>query len=73
MLSEPKCYTRRCKHYIGVYLKVEADESTETHSCYAFPDGIPQDIAYGNNPHTEVHPEQDDKKQLTFEELGKYK
>lgn len=72
MLPAPKCFKRRCKYYIGVYMRIEADESTETHTCQAFPEGIPSDIAYGNNPHAEVHPDQDDPKGLTYKEKSKY-
>lgn len=72
MLLEPKCYRRRCVHYEGVILKDEADESTETHVCKAFPEGIPFDISYGSNPHIEVHPDQDDSKGLTYKEKSKY-
>ncbi len=63
MLAEPKCYTRRCKHFIGV--KNDGDEATERVYCRAFPDKIPDEIAYGNNPHKEVHPDQDN--EITFE------
>ena len=71
-MLEPKCYTRRCKHFQGVVLLTEADESTETLVCAAFPEGIPKDISYGSNPHLEVHPQQDDENGITFEEKGKY-
>lgn len=71
MLLEPNCSKRRCKYYIGVKMMIEADESSETHTCQAFPEGIPGDIAYGSNPHVEVHPEQDDQKGLTYKEKPK--
>jgi hypothetical protein len=50
MLAEPKCYTRRCKHFLGVKWYGD-EESTENNYCTAFPDGIPQEIAYGDNKH----------------------
>ena len=50
MLQEPNCYTRKCKHYLGVKWFGD-DESSEDNHCLAFPDGIPQEIAYGNNKH----------------------
>jgi hypothetical protein len=50
MLNEPKCYTRGCIHFKGV--KNDGDETTERVWCDAFPDGIPDDIAYGDDPHT---------------------
>ena len=50
MLAEPTCWTRKCKHYIGV-IQPDGTELTETNSCKAFPKGIPVEIAYGNNLH----------------------
>lgn len=50
MISEPKCYSRKCKHYQGVK-RLGTEEITETNYCPAFPDGIPNEIAYGNNKH----------------------
>lgn len=50
MLAEPKCWTRQCKHYLGV-IQPDGTELTETNSCKAFPKGIPSEIAYGNNLH----------------------
>jgi len=58
MLTPPQCYLRRCKHYQGVRHLREADESTEVNYCPAFPEGIPNDIAYGANLHTEPHADQ---------------
>lgn len=52
MLSEPKCFTRGCKHFEGVKWG-DGGEETERLVCAAFPDGIPVEIAYGNNDHTE--------------------
>jgi hypothetical protein len=31
----------------------------EFHYCLAFPDGIPDEIEVGSNPHSEVHPDQE--------------
>ena len=50
LLAEPKCWTRRCKHYLGV-IQTDGTEMTETNSCKAFPHGIPKEIAYGKNLH----------------------
>jgi len=55
MLLEPTCYTRECKHYKGVK-RLGEEESTEVNYCKAFPDGIPDEIAYGDNKHTEPYP-----------------
>jgi len=64
MLAEPTCWTRECKHYIGV-IQPDGTESTETNSCKAFPEGIPSEIAYGNNLHSRPLPGQ--KNDITFE------
>lgn len=51
MLATPKCWKRDCKHYIGVKQDKgkdgEYDEGTERNVCKYFPDGIPDEIAYG--------------------------
>lgn len=49
-MEEPKCWTRRCKHFLGVKQDNE-EEETERVVCEAFPDGIPEEIAYGDNLH----------------------
>lgn len=50
MLDEPKCWTRGCKHYLGVKSDDDdEDEVNERPVCEAFPDGIPEEIAYGDN------------------------
>jgi len=57
MLAEPTCFTRECKNYIGV--KQDKDgEMNERNVCKAFPDGIPAEIAYGDNLHAIPLPEQ---------------
>jgi len=55
MLQEPKCWTRKCKHYLGV-IQPDGTEMTETNNCEAFPDGIPDAIAYGDDNHTKPFP-----------------
>ena len=55
MLQEPKCFTRRCKHYLGV-IQPDGTEMTETNYCKAFPESIPNEIAYGDNDHTKPFP-----------------
>ncbi|MDD5053428.1 MAG: hypothetical protein PHO27_11905 [Sulfuricurvum sp.] len=64
MLGEPKCYTRECKHFTGVKQDNE-DEATERVICEAFPDGIPDEIAYGDNLHSKKFPSQ--KNDIVFE------
>jgi len=46
-LAEPECFRRRCKHFTG------PDPAKGIVTCKAFPKGIPDDIAYGDNRHTE--------------------
>jgi len=50
MLAEPTCYTRSCKHFLGVF-QPDDTEMFETVYCEAFPEGILDDIAYGDNLH----------------------
>ena len=50
MLVTPNCHIRRCRHYEGV-IQPDGTEETEAPACKAFPDGIPIEIAYGNNKH----------------------
>lgn len=52
MMREPKCWTRACAHFIGV--RNDGDETTERVCCEAYPDGIPNEIAYGNDQHLEL-------------------
>ena len=58
MLFEPNCYKRHCKHFIGV-LQPDGTEATEINTCEAFPEGIPNVIAYGENDHTKPLPDQE--------------
>lgn len=55
MIMEPKCWERGCKHFLGVK-QPDGTEMTEFVYCEAFPEGIPNEIAYGNNLHTEPFP-----------------
>jgi len=54
MINEPQCWIRKCKFFIGV--KNEGGEKNECVVCKAFPNGIPDEIAYGDNLHLEVYP-----------------
>jgi len=60
MLAEPKCFTRSCKHFLGAYQPDKTEES-EIVICEAFPAGIPDEIAYGNNKHLTPYPGQENK------------
>ena len=51
MIREPRCFTRQCKHFLGVN-NVD-QEVNQLVVCKAFPDGIPDEIAYGNDLHLE--------------------
>ena len=57
MLSQPFCHKRKCVHYLGVK-QDDGTEMTEINYCKAYPDGIPDEIAYGEFPHDEVYPGQ---------------
>ena len=50
MLLEPNCSKRQCKHYQGI-IQPDGTESTEVNYCPAFPQGVPDEIAYGANKH----------------------
>ena len=65
MLAEPACFERGCKHYLGV-IQPDGTEMTETNHCKAFPTGIPNEIAYGDDLHLEVRPDQNN--EFVFEE-----
>ena len=57
MLAEPTCWTRKCKHYLGI-IQPDGTEMTETNYCKAFPKHIPSEIAYGDNKHLKPLPGQ---------------
>lgn len=54
MIAEPRCHKRKCKHFTGV--RSEGIEENERVVCLAFPNEIPNDIAYGKNPHRSPYP-----------------
>ena len=55
MMEEPRCAQRKCRHLLGAY-QPEGTEEGERPCCEAFPEGIPEEIAYGDNPHTSPYP-----------------
>lgn len=57
-LATPRCYDRNCAHFTGVR-QDDGLEETERNVCRAFPDGIPDRIAYGTDLHLVPAPEQD--------------
>jgi len=64
MIAPPNCFKRECKHYLGVS-QPDGTELTEVVVCEAYPNGIPNDIAYGDDKHTEVRDDQDN--EVVFE------
>lgn len=51
MLTTPRCYERRCRHLIGA--SSQTSEQLQRPICSAFPKGIPEEIAYGDDLHLE--------------------
>jgi hypothetical protein len=39
VLNKPRCYERRCKHFVGVRAPDDS-ETGEVPVCFAFPDGM---------------------------------
>ena len=56
-VKQGKCYERRCKHFQGTAMGHDF--------CEAFPDGVPDEIAHGENLHTA--PLQDQGNGIVFE------
>ena len=57
MLIEPQCSKRKCSLYLGTKnFKAEKDKKNSADGvrnvCLAFPNGIPDEIAYGDNKHS---------------------
>jgi len=57
MILEPNCSKRRCRHYIGI-AQPDGTEKSERPVCEAYPEMIPNDIAYGHDKHLKVRPDQ---------------
>ncbi len=64
MIARPKCWERKCKHFIGAY-QPDGTERTERVICKAYPKGIPYEVAYGNYKHLRVREDQDN--EIVFE------
>lgn len=64
MLKPPRCYTRKCIHFIGV--NGVDDESQDKVVCNAFPEGIPDEVAWGENLHLQMLPGDNG---ITFEKM----
>ena len=65
MLDVINCYERKCKYYVGI-IQPDGTELSEVPFCGAFPNGIPMDIAFGNNKHLTAIVGQD--KKYVYEE-----
>jgi len=65
MIAEPNCSLRNCRHLTGA--TNTKDERGQRPACHAFPDGIPDDIAYGDNPHTSIDDRQPPGNRFVFE------
>jgi len=65
MIKEPNCYKRKCRFYLGI-TQPDGSELTERPYCAAYPDGIPDDIAYGKDKHLKVRNDQDN--DIVFEQ-----
>ena len=50
MIEEPRCFSRDCRHFQGVEQR-GPNEADQILVCPAYPNGIPDRIAYG----TELH------------------
>jgi len=57
MIAIPNCYKRKCVHYLGVKNDGEC-ELNERVYCQAFPEKIPDEIAYGNDRHLKTRADQ---------------
>ena len=65
MLETPNCHKRNCAHYLGVK-QSDGTEMSEVNYCLAYPEGIPDEIAYDDNLHLEVREDQDNN--IVYEE-----
>lgn len=66
MILTPKCHERKCIHFLGVE-QSDGTEQTEVVVCEAYPNGIPDDIAYGSEKHLQVRGDQDN--EIVFESI----
>ena len=58
MLAEPRCRERACVHFRGV-LQGADGELSERVVCAAYPNRIPDDVAYGTELHLVKRDDQD--------------
>ena len=55
MMGPCECLRRNCKHLLGIKHDAPPEEN-ERWTCRAFHDGIPDEIAFGDNEHTTPYP-----------------
>jgi hypothetical protein len=68
MLRTSTCFKRWCLHYVGI-AQPDGTEASEVAVCDAFPQGIPDDIAYGDNKH--MTPYKGQENDIVYEKGGK--
>lgn len=56
MIATPRCVERKCVHFEGIYAPDPNSERGQRPRCAAFPRGIPNEIAYGNDLHADPFP-----------------
>ena len=66
MIMLGRCYWRNCKHYQGfsgpkppASDRDDEDGQVGAEACPPYPNGIPYSIAYGDNLHLTVQPDQE--------------
>jgi len=64
MIAPPRCWERGCIHYIGIS-QPDGTEISERPVCDAYPNQIPDEIAYGEDLHLTVRGDQNNK--IVFE------
>mgnify|MGYP000945851891 CR=1 FL=1 len=57
MLRSSACFKRKCRHFIGT-TGGNGGELSVRWTCRAFPDGIPDEIVLGKDPHDDVREDQ---------------
>lgn len=59
-------------HLEGIKQESEVDEASQRWVCPAFPDGIPDDIAFGDNLHGKPDPRQEPgTEEIVYKQAGR--
>lgn len=59
MIDEPRCSARGCRHFEGFVVSEDTNEERDERTCCpAYPEGIPERIAFGTERHTTMQPDQ---------------